>query len=460
MHNRISLTARLTALYIFISAIVLIGLAVLVSISVSKHFVEMDRAYLKDKTDLVEEIINSSTSIQNLNARLDALLVSHHGLFIELRDAGRLIYGAEKSVFPPVDSTVESIDDIVDWSAENQPLRGLKVQISISSYLKGQITNYNQLQLQIALNTIHHSHFLHSLQWTLIIYLVCALLISGLLGCWAASRGLEPLRNMKDRALAVTAQSLDQRMPAEAVPVEFADLAQSLNNMLERLQADFNRLQDFSSDLAHELRTPINNLLIQTQVSLTRARDASEYRDILASNAEEFQRLARMVSDMLFLAKTEHGIELPNKELVSLRSEVYDLFDFYEALAQEKNLRLVIEGDVDIFCDRLMVRRAISNLLSNAVRYSSSGSLVSVVVTQSNQKAQLCVKNTGSAIAPNDLTRLFDRFYRGEKSRNNPDIEGTGLGLSITKAILEAHGGSVSVQSSMQDISFVLNFPK
>ncbi|MBA4214328.1 MAG: two-component sensor histidine kinase, partial [Polaromonas sp.] len=231
------------------------------------------------------------------------------------------------------------------------------------------------------------------------------------------------------------------------------------NTMLERLQSDFARLQEFSSDLAHELRTPINNLLTQTQVSLAQKRDVSVYQDILASNAEELQRLARMVSDMLFLAKTEHGIELPHRETVSLIDEVLDLFDFYEALAEEKHIALEADGNAHIVCDRLMIRRAISNLLSNAIRYSPPNAPVRVLVTQGDGQIQLCVHNAGPAIPAADLPRLFDRFYRAEKSRSNPDSEGTGLGLSITRAIMQAHGGSASVASTEQTTTFCLSFP-
>ena len=308
-------------------------------------------------------------------------------------------------------------------------------------------------------DTAHHTHFMQSLRQTLALYLIGAILASGLLGWWAARRGLAPLRTMKERAMTVTAQKLDQRMPVDAVPAEFADLAQSLNTMLERLQSDFARLQEFSSDLAHELRTPINNLLTQTQVSLTQKREVGVYQDILASNAEELQRLARMVSDMLFLAKTEHGIELPHRETVSLRDEVLDLFDFYEALAEEKLIRLNTDGDARIVCDRLMIRRAISNLLSNAIRYSPPNAPVRVSVNQGNGQIQLCVHNAGPAIPAADLPRLFDRFYRTEKSRSHPDSEGTGLGLSITRAIMEAHGGSASVASNDLATTFCLSFP-
>jgi two-component system heavy metal sensor histidine kinase CusS len=206
------------------------------------------------------------------------------------------------------------------------------------------------------------------------------------------------------------------------------------------------------------LRTPINNLLTQTQVSLAQKRDVSVYQDILASNAEELQRLARMVSDMLFLAKTEHGIELPNRETVSLIDEVRDLFEFYEALAEEKQIVMEADGNAHIVCDRLMIRRAISNLLSNAIRYSPPNGPVRVSVTQGDGQIQLCVHNAGPAIPAADLPRLFDRFYRAEKSRSNPDSEGTGLGLSIIRAIMEAHGGTASVASNDQMTTFCLCF--
>jgi two-component system heavy metal sensor histidine kinase CusS len=263
---------------------------------------------------------------------------------------------------------------------------------------------------------------------------------------------------MKERAMTVTAQKLDQRMPVEAVPVEFADLAESLNTMLGRLQADFARLQEFSSDLAHELRTPINNLLTQTQVSLAQKRDAEAFRDILASNAEEFQRLARMVSDMLFLAKTEHGLELPNAEAISLDQEALDLFDFYDAVADEKRIRLKIMGQARVMGDRLMVRRAIGNLLSNALRHSPAEAEVMVALEERPGEATLCITNSGMTIAPEVLPRLFDRFFRVDKSRSHPESDGTGLGLSITQAIMRAHGGSVSVTSAQGKTTFCLTF--
>jgi two-component system heavy metal sensor histidine kinase CusS len=249
-------------------------------------------------------------------------------------------------------------------------------------------------------------------------------------------------------------------MPTADSSAELVELAQGLNLMLERLEQDFERISEFSSDLAHELRTPITNLLTQTQVTLTRERDAESYRDILASNAEEFQRLARMVSDMLYLAKTEHGLELPNREPLSLAVEVQALFDFYESFSEEARIGLSLQGDATIVGDRLMVRRAIGNLLSNALRHAFKHSVIEVIVTRLPDAVELTVKNEGHPIDEAVIPRLFDRFYRTQKSRPHPEHSGTGLGLSITRSLMLAQGGSITVESNEKNTSFTLVFPK
>ena len=163
------------------------------------------------------------------------------------------------------------------------------------------------------------------------------------------------------------------RIPSDAVPVELVSLVETLNAMLTRLETSFAQLSDFSSDIAHELRTPVSNLLTQTQVTLSKARSPDEYRDILASNAEEFERLSRMISDMLFLAKSDNQLIVPHPEAVNLVDEVKGVFEFYEALAEEKSIALHCIGAGIVSGDRLMLRRAISNLLSNALRYTPEG---------------------------------------------------------------------------------------
>lgn len=315
------------------------------------------------------------------------------------------------------------------------------------------------LEFTLAMDTTHHRHFLDELLQTLAICALAAILASGVLGWLAVYCGLAPLRAIKTNAAAVTARRLQPCMPVQAVPVEMADLAQTLNQMLQRLQDDFKRLSDFSSDLAHELRTPISNLLTQTQVTLAAPRDSAAYRDILASNAEELQRLARMVSDMLLLAKTEHGVDLPHKERFMAADEAQALLDFYEAVAEDKGIAMTLQGNGRIESDRLMFRRALNNLLSNALRHTPSGGSVRLVVADLPDSTEVSVENTGEEIAPQALPRLFDRFYRADPARAHPASDGAGLGLAITKAIVEAHGGHVSVTSTHGSTCFTTLFP-
>ncbi len=456
---RLTLTARLTVFYTLVSVAVLSGLGVLMALATHRHFIDLDRIYLQDKAQLIQKFVTETPQAQVLVSRLDELRESHHDLHFQLRRGdGETVYGGEDISFPDGLAAAVTSTTPFDWRDGTRQLRGISLDLD-GPTSPGSLSNAGEkMRLLVALDTLHHTHFMADLLETLALYLLGATLLSGVLGWWAARSGLAPLRIMKERAMAVTAHKLDQRMPVDAVPVEMADLARSLNTMLERLETDFSRLMEFSSDLAHELRTPISNLLTQTQVSLAQQRDAAAYREILASNAEEFQRLARMVSDMLFLAKAEHGLALPHREAISLEREVQALFDFYDAVADEKTIRLRLNGHAEVAGDRLMIRRAISNLLSNAVRHAPAESEIEVTIAGDGGATTVRVSNAGPPIDAAQLARLFDRFYRVDKSRAHPQSDGTGLGLSITRAIMVAHGGMVSASTGNGRITFCLRF--
>ena len=454
MLQRFSLVTRLTILYALISAFVLSGLGIMVARATYSHFVDLDLAYLQGKASLVQSGLTQAIDPQAVDALLAQQMDSHEGLYIALAADNKEMtdrISTQKIDFSPLRRAQLSDAETFDWNnTENlgQSLRGIKIPLD------------DGRQLLLALDTHHHAHFMSQLNVTLAIYLFIATLLSGLLGWWAARRGLAPLRVMHDRARKIDARQLSVRMPTGESSIELAELAQGLNLMLERLERDFERLSEFSSDLAHELRTPITNLLTQTQVTLTRERDAQAYRDILASNAEEFQRLARMVSDMLYLAKTEHGLELPDRESIVLEREVRALFDFYEAVAEESAIGLSLTGEAVMMGDRLMVQRAIGNLLSNALRHARQSSVVSVTITNHAESVEVRVENEGTPISEEDMPRLFDRFFRTQKSRPHPAHSGTGLGLSITKSLMTAHGGTIRVASDKKNTSFTLVFPK
>jgi len=447
MLRHLTLVTRLTILYALISALVLCGLGVMVARASYLHFVDLDLVYLQGKANLVQRGMAMVSEPDAVRAQLAQQMDSHEGLYIALADGtkpGPVIHGVD---FSALNAANLAANHPFDWQTGGLTLRGIKVPLERGD------------TLLLGLDTHHHAHFMSQLHVKLAVYLLVATLLSGFLGWWAARRGLAPLRVMRERARNIDARQLNVRMPIADSSVELAELAQGLNLMLERLEQDFERLSEFSSDLAHELRTPITNLLTQTQVTLTREREVESYREVLASNAEEFQRLARMVSDMLYLAKTEHGLELPNREQLSLAHEVQALFDFYEAVAEEAQLGLSLEGEAIIVGDRLMLRRAIGNLLSNALRHALKHSVVEVLIRRLPDAVELSVKNAGHPIEEAVIPRLFDRFYRTQKSRPHPEHSGTGLGLSITRSLMMAHGGTIKVVSDKKNTSFTLVFP-
>lgn len=455
--GKLSLTRRLTLFFTVVAAAVVLGLGGLFLVETERHFVELDRMALQDKRHLIEEILRNASSMDDARWRLSEALSYHHDLRVWIRDAaGNTLFQSPASGLPVQGGITlhsDSQGTFGVWHHDGIAFHSLSFE-AVPAYSPA-----SALQVLIAADTKHHVQFLNGLRNSLFVYVFAAIVVCGVLSWLAARRGLAPLREMKSRAAAVTGQQLTERMPVAAVPMEMADLAQELNRMLDRLQDDFQRLTDFSSDLAHELRTPISNLLTQTQVALATKRDAATYRDILASNAEEFQRLARMVSDMLFLAKTERGVDLPRKERFSARNEAHALLEFYEAVAEEKHVQLSLEGDGCIDGDRLMFRRAVSNLLSNALRHTPDAGNVSIRISSSASSTMVVVENTGQDVDPHILPRLFDRFYRADPSRAHPSSDGSGLGLAITRAIAEAHGGSVAAASSNGRTRFTLSFP-
>ena len=277
------------------------------------------------------------------------------------------------------------------------------------------------------------------------------------LGWFATWRGLRPVQKMAQVAEGISAQHLSERLEVEHTPTELKSLAIAFNDMLDRLESALERLSDFSSDLAHEIRTPINNLMTQTQVCLARKRDTSTYQEVLFSNLEELERLARMVSDMLFLAKAEHGLKLQNLQNIDLVKEVTALFDFYDALAAEKNMTLQQTGSGNVKGDPAMLRRALSNLLSNAVKYGNKNSTIRIKLQQNLDNTIFSIENEGPEISPEQLSRLFDRFYRTDASRQRTE-EGTGLGLAITKSILDMLGATIQAESLNGRIIFTIVF--
>lgn len=283
-------------------------------------------------------------------------------------------------------------------------------------------------------------------------------LAAALLAALVLRRGLRPLRVVAEHAALVRPGTLAQRLEVAGAPSELRPLIDAFNAMLARLQEAYARLSGFSADLAHEFRTPVANLLGQSQVMLAQPRSTAEYEQLIASNIEELERLARMIDSMLFLARAGQEEVVLARQPRDALDELRKMADFFESMAEERGLRMHCAGDGTVLADPALLRRALANLLSNAVRHAADGSTIELLARRRAGATELSVANAGDPVAPAHLAHLFERFYRADGARS--DAQGsTGLGLSIVRAIMDLHGGSAAVHADGGRIRFTLVFP-
>jgi len=462
--RRASLTLRLAALFTAGSAAMLLLLGLFVLRSVEAHFVEQDRMELAGKIELVANIlekVRAPAELASLGGRIEEAFTGHHHLSVRLATGdGRVIYESADGSFPArsfpasLGSGAGRPLEPATWSEGERSFRGAAATLPLRDGATG------RARLEVALDIAHHVDYLRAFGRTLWITLSSFAIVAALIAWFAARRGLAPVRDMAAVAQTVSASRLADRLQVETLPAELVDLGSAFNGMLARLEDSFRRLSEYSSDLAHEFKTPLSNMITQAQVALARPRSAEEYRDVLYSTLEECDRLARTVEDMLFLAKADHGLAVPNAESVDLGSEVRELFDFFDALADERGVRLAREGSARVRGDRLMIRRALGNLLSNAVAHTPAGGAIRVEIRgEGTGRIAIGVENEGETIPAGHLPRLFDRFYRVDPARQRSS-GGVGLGLAITRSIVAAHGGTIRVRSDRGLTRFEIEWPE
>ncbi len=458
-----SITIRLTALFCAVAVAVLLAFGHVVDSLVSGHFEMLDQSELDGKLQLVRHALAKPGAPGNpdaVRAELSDALIGHPGLSVVVAAPdGATLFASDAD---------DVAAHLARLAVQDGPPRGASTRViehgghvyrAVVAPLGDGSTRSPSTVVTIALDISHHRDFLNrfhaQLWWTI----GAGVGFAGLLGWLAARRGLAPLRRMARVTRGISARRLGERLPVESFPAELTELATAYNGMLERLEDSFRRLSEFSSDLAHELRTPIGSLMMQTQVVLSKARTADEYREVLYSNLEEHERLARTITDMLYLANADHGLLVPDSQPVELADEVRELFAFYDALAEERGIGLSLSGEGVVHGDRLMIRRALSNLLSNAIRHTPANATVRVAIAGSDDAGvRVSVENPGPAIDAAHLPRLFDRFYRVDASRARGS-DGAGLGLAITKSIVHAHRGTIGVSSIDGCTRFEIGFP-
>lgn len=314
-----------------------------------------------------------------------------------------------------------------------------------------------ELRYVVAIDSTPYMGTLDAFTHTLLIIAALGVAIVTLLGYIVSRVGLRPIRTLSKQAQHLAPGDHGQRLDTRALPEELQQLALSFNGVLERQEVAWRQLESFNADVAHELRTPLTNLIGQTQLGLSRRRSQGEREELLGSNLEELERMASIVNDMLFLSHAHAGEHASQLTLVSLREETLKTAEYVEPAFAEKQLSLDVEGDVIANIDRRLFHRSLANLLENSARHSPSNSTVTVRLSEKGHQASVDVSNPGEPIVPEQLHRLFERFYRVDTSRTRSDTH-HGLGLSIVRAVAIMHRGDVYARSEGGINTFGLTF--
>jgi two-component system heavy metal sensor histidine kinase CusS len=454
-----SIASQLVILFTLAAAFLLCcGLGVLYWIFV-QHAFEEDSEVLADKVLALRADLKTASDPKTVNEELES---QHAGgervvYWVRVVDSqGRSVAETPgmnallpASIFPRPDRANPSAGSPKDYRS------GGKYFALITTVEEAGGQSY---MMQVAQDRSGDEEFVKEFGALLAVVLALGILASAVIAITVTKRGLRPLGEMTRSLQGFGPKHLHERIPPDGWPRELRPLAVAFDEMFDRLEDSFTRLSQFSADLAHELRTPIANIRGEGEVALTRARTPEEYREVIESSVGECERLSGIVDNLLFLARAEAAERNIQRELFSGRAALEKIAVFYEPLAEEHQTAISCTGEGDVDADPMLFGRAVSNLVENALRYTSAGGTIQISLAAGVTDSQISVADTGCGITPEHLPRIFDRFYRADSSRSS---EGSGLGLALVKSIMDLHGGTAVVESKAgQGTTVTLTFPK
>jgi two-component system, OmpR family, heavy metal sensor histidine kinase CusS len=452
-----SIASQLVILFTLAAALLLsCGLGVLYLIVV-RHAFEEDNEFLNDKLFAVRADLKKADWPAALDEELKTLRADEHGVYwVRVVDSsGHTVAEMPgmngllpSNIFPAAQSLDSSARSRFDYRSRGK----LFSLIATVAEAGGQ-----PVTIQIAQDRSSDDQFARKFGALLAIVLAFGILVSAVIALTVAKHGLRPLAEMARSFKRIGPTHLDERVRPAEWPAELRPLAIAFDEMLDRLEDSFRRLSQFSADLAHELRTPIANMLGESQVALTRTRTPDEYREVIESSVGECERLSGIIDNLLFLARAEAADGHIQRTLFDGKAAVAKIAVFYEPIAEEQQTTITCTGEADIYADRMLFDRAVSNLVENALRYTPAGGTIIISIASGAAQSEISVKDTGCGIAAQHIARVFDRFYRADPSRSS---HGAGLGLALVKSITDLHGGTATASSEVgRGTTVTVTFP-
>ena len=437
---RFSLAARLTIWFAVMAFVLLFGAAVLMYWKVATHLTSEDEMVASMKLALIEALLSDALpppdAVQRLANSGEPSMTRTTYVRVLLPDGG---------ILAQTDGMNDELPAaLIPNSRKPRIMAGLSgEQYWVTS------SHVNGKTIQVATEADDEGRLLAPYRGRMWILFALAFVVAGTVGYRIALHGIQPVTALVETMRGTETSTLDKRIDVTVLPIELAALGDTFNAMLERLHRSFKRVSQVSDDMAHQLRTPLGIIRGQLEVALRLDRTNAEYRDIMESSLEEIVTLSDLVHRMLFLARAENQATAMTFDDIHIGRELMAVHDLYEPLASEGGISLDVAIPTPspiISIDRLLVLRAIGNLVSNAIRHTPPGGTVTIETKSTETGFQIMVADTGCGILPDHLPHIFDRFYRTGSAGTSGR---SGLGLAIVKAIAELHGGNVSIVSAI-----------
>lgn len=437
-----SMTLRLTLLLATIALLLSSFAGAMLFWALAKKVEQQDMSEVGGKLELVSHLVDTMGSLANLpelTTTLNNMLAGHPNMRVWIVDAHkRVVYGSDL----PATVTRLRPDKVFLTTTDNVEMHGQSVPANPEFFPGGFVT--------VAIDKRPANVFLAGYGTALIAICTLWIGLTGLLSTWAVRRTLAPIARLSAQAASIHPGNLTVRLDVDDMDDELKALAMSFNRTLDRLQAAYEQMEAFNANVAHELRTPLTTMISGTQIILSSDRSAEELKETLTSNLEELEELKALVNDMLFLARVDGGELATDLSVFPLGPEIAKVVDYYEASLEQAQITLATHGNCEVLANPGLVRRALSNLISNAVRATPPGETVTVECSRSDAEVHIFVRNPGQQVDRSDLPFVFDRFYRGSGDRN-ARTDGYGLGLAIVSAIARMHKGKAHIFSSERE---------
>ena len=446
-----SITSRLTWTYTFSA------FCILITTALTLYWIFTTRLEKENYKFLVNNILILQKALQNkknsnadfLNEEIVLEPAIYHYYVRVIDENGQILHEtpgmSDKVDMAPFSQIIPKADDhfpAIYWKSERKNHRTKYYLL-----LNAQVAQDDNRYIQIAKDISSERDIIIDYRRALFFVLLIGVFFTAIIGALVTRKGLKPLRDIIESTQKISISRLKERLNPASWPSELSALATALNGMLDRIEEGFTRISHFSGDLAHELRTPITNLMGEAEIVLSRQRTTTEYREVLESSLEELERLSSMIDNLLFLARAENPQTVLSYSTLDMQNVMTKICDFYEALAEEKNIKIYHHGNSLVSADSLMLNRAINNLVSNALKHTPAGGLITLKTwLNDNGACLIAVSDNGEGIPAEHLPHLFDRFYRVDSARSQ-HTGGTGLGLAIVRFIMDLHRGDVIIES-------------